>query len=141
MALKTRVSQLLPEPGKPRPGNRVELLVNGEQYFPSLLKTIEQARFEIQLETYIFADDCLGRAVREALCAAAERGVAVRMVVDGFGAANSVGSHIPVLIKAGVQVRVFRPKQFFLTPNPKRLRRMHRKVVVIDRDVAFVGGI
>ena len=66
-------------------GNRVQLLVNGADYFPALLAAIEGAERLIYLETYIFADDDIGRRVIEALAAAAERGVDVRLVIDGFG--------------------------------------------------------
>lgn len=141
MDVKSRMGQLMPEPHDVRSGNQVELLINGEQYFPALLDAITKAQSDIRLETYIFADDALGMAVRQALCDAARRGVNVRLVVDGFGASNAVDSHLPSLEQAGVQVRVFRPKQFLLSPNPRRLRRMHRKLAVVDRALAFVGGI
>lgn len=141
MGIKQRMGQLLPEPNPPRNGNEVKLLINGEQYFPALIQAIEQAKNEVRLETYIFADDTLGQTICEALCKASKRGVNIRLVIDGFGASNAVRTHLPSLQTAGVQVRVFRPKQFVLSPNPRRLRRMHRKLAVVDQAIAFVGGI
>lgn len=131
----------MPEPNTAKTGNDVQLLVNGEQYFPALLHAIEHADKEVRIETYIFADDMLGQRVCESLSNASRRGVEVRLVVDGFGASNAVTSHLPLLEEAGVHVRVFRPKQFVLSPNPRRLRRMHRKLAVVDQKIAFVGGI
>ncbi|MFN9210649.1 MAG: phospholipase D-like domain-containing protein, partial [Betaproteobacteria bacterium] len=66
-------------------GNRVQLLVGGDDYFPALLAAIEAAARSIWLETYIFADDRIGRRVLDALEAAASRGVRVTLVIDGFG--------------------------------------------------------
>ena len=67
------------------PGNRVDLLVNGADYFPALLEAIEGAARSVFIETYIFADDNIGQRVTDALAAAAGRGVDVRLVIDGFG--------------------------------------------------------
>jgi cardiolipin synthase len=67
-------------------GNRLRLLRSGAEYFPALIAAIDAAAHEVHLETYIFADDRTGRLVATALAAAAQRGVAVRLLVDGFGA-------------------------------------------------------
>ena len=67
-------------------GNRLQLLESGGEYFPALIAAIDAARHEVQLETYIFEDDATGRRVAAALARAARRGVAVRVLVDGFGA-------------------------------------------------------
>lgn len=126
-------------------GNRLQLLCNGAAYFPALLEAIAVAANSIRLETYLYADDAIGHAVTDALCAAALRGVDVRVVVDGFGARHLTITHLPRLIAAGVQVRVFRPEQHLwrhlLARKRTRLRRMHRKMVLIDGAVAFLGGI
>ena len=66
-------------------GNRLRLLENGDEFFPRLLAAINSAAHSIHLETYIFAEDNIGLRVGDALAAAADRGVAVRVVVDGFG--------------------------------------------------------
>jgi len=122
-------------------GNRLTLLTNGEQYFPALVEAIDAATEEIFLETYIFADDETGSLVADALARAAARGVRVHLLVDGFGARDFAPRFAEMLTRAGARVLVFRP-----TVNPwrlrrGRLRRMHRKLGVIDGRTAFVGGI
>jgi len=123
------------------PGNRIELLQSGSAYFPALLAAIDAARAEIHLETYIFADDATGRSVALALAQAARRGVAVRVLVDGFGASDFRDRHGPALRAAGVEVLIYRPEMALLRLRRTRLRRLHRKLVVVDGRVAFVGGI
>ena len=125
--------------------NRLGLLCNGEGYFPALLEAIRNASQTIRLETYLYADDGVGDAITQALCDAALRGVDVRLVVDGFGARNLDANHLPRLLHAGVQVRIFRPEQHLwrhlLSRKRTRLRRMHRKMALIDGQMAFLGGI
>jgi cardiolipin synthase len=72
--------------GSPVQGNLVDLLSNGQEYFPALIEAIDAARVHVVLETYIYADDAVGARVTDALIRAAQRGVDVRLVVDGFGA-------------------------------------------------------
>lgn len=136
------VLNLLPSATAPeREGNSVELLVGGDQLFPKALQAIEQASHQVRIETYIFADDTAGEAFFDAMCAAAKRGVEVRLVLDGFGGQEGVRTWVPRLQEQGVQVRVFRPEGFFFKLNPRRLRRMHRKIIAVDNEIAFVGGI
>ena len=132
---------LLPAAAPEREGNAVELLVGGDQLFPRALDAIEQARHSVRIETYIFANDSIGEAFCKAMCRAAARGVEVRLVLDGFGGQEGVRTWVPSLRQHGVQVRVFRPEGALFKLNPKRLRRMHRKIIAVDNDVAFVGGI
>ncbi|MDX9995463.1 MAG: cardiolipin synthase ClsB [Rhodocyclaceae bacterium] len=122
-------------------GNRIELQETGTQFFPALLAAIEAAECEIHLETYIFADDITGRRIVAALAAAAERGVAVRVLVDGFGAREFPEGLGLVLEKSGVAVEVYRAEAGRLRLRRHRLRRLHRKLAVIDGSIAFVGGI
>jgi cardiolipin synthase len=124
-------------------GNRLELLRNGEQYFPALVAAIDAARAEVFLETYIFADDETGSLVADALARAAARGVATHLLIDGFGAKNFAPRFLRMLAEAGAEVLVFRPQ---VSPWPlwkqrSRLRRMHRKLASIDNTVGFIGGI
>jgi cardiolipin synthase len=123
------------------PGNRLDLLRNGEQFFPALVGALDAAKREVFLETYIFADDETGSLVADALARAAARGVAVHVIVDGFGARDFAPRFRAMLEQAGAQVLVFRPKVSPLTLRRNRLRRMHRKIVVVDAQCAFVGGI
>ncbi len=122
-------------------GNRLTLLRNGEQYFPALVGAIDAARQEVFLETYIFADDQTGSLVAAALARAAERGAAVHLLLDGFGARDFAPRLRRMLEGAGVEVLVYRPKISPWTLRRIRLRRMHRKIACIDGAVAFVGGI
>ena len=123
------------------PGNRVQLLEGGGEFFPALLQAIAAARQEIRLETYIFADDETGRQVAAALAGAARRGVRVHVLVDGFGSSGFMVSLGRTLLAAGVQVLVFRPEVSRFRLRRHRLRRLHRKLACIDARLAFVGGI
>ena len=122
-------------------GNKLQLLRNGTAYFPALQQAIDVAKGEIYLETYIFRDDATGQAIAAALARAAQRGVAVRVLVDGFGCKDHFAEIRERLLAANVQVLIYRPKISPLTLRRNRLRRMHRKLAVIDARVAFTGGI
>ena len=122
-------------------GNKLQLLRNGTAYFPALQQAIDVAKGEIYLETYIFRDDETGQAIAGALARAAQRGVAVRVLVDGFGCKDHFAEIRERLLAANVQVLIYRPKISPLTLRRNRLRRMHRKLAVIDACVAFAGGI
>ena len=125
-------------------GNELTLLQNGAVFFPQLCADIDAARHSVNLETYIFAADETGQVVAEALQRAAERGVSVRVLLDGFGSAELPSAFVDNLRKHGVEVQWFRREisPFTLSRSRmRRLRRMHRKMAVIDGEVAFVGGI
>ncbi len=124
-----------------RSGNRLTLLENGAQYFPALIAAFDAARHEIHLESYIFSADATARAVAAALTRAARRGVVTRLLLDGFGSRAVAAELIADLRGAGVDVLFYRPRQGFPRPRRARLRRMHRKLAVVDGAVAFVGGI
>jgi len=120
------------------------LLQSGTEFFPRLCADIDAARHSIYLETYIFAADQTGRLVAAALQRAAGRGVAVRVLLDGYGSAELPQSWVDDMRTAEVEVRWFRREisPFTLRRNRhRRLRRMHRKMAVMDGEVAFVGGI
>jgi len=123
------------------PGNRISLLHNGEAYFPAIEKAFDQARHEIYLETYIYAEDAVGQRIADALERAAQRGVTVHVLIDGYGSKNLARSLLNGLRAGGVKVLIFRPRISPWTFRRGRLRRMHRKVVVVDREIAFVGGV
>ncbi|MBR9985729.1 MAG: cardiolipin synthase ClsB [Desulfosarcina sp.] len=123
------------------PDNQITLLQNGEAYFPALEAAIDRAMHEIYLETYIFEDDTTGRRIAEALRQAALRGVKTHLLIDGFGSFRLPETMVDFLEAAGVLVLKFRPKTSPWTLRRRRLRRLHRKIVVVDRSIAFVGGI
>ncbi len=122
-------------------GNHITLLHNGEEYFPELEAAIEKAKFEIHIEAYTFEYDAIGSKISAALKRAAQRGVSVHLLVDGFGSQNLPHHEIQNMLEAGMQVLIFRPEFIFSMPRRHRLRRMHRKLVSIDAQIAFVGGI
>jgi len=123
------------------PGNQIELLHSGSEYFPALLTAIDAAATEIHLETYLFANDETGRSIAAALVRAVQRGVAVRILVDGFGAREFPHTFGAQLKTCGAEILVYRPEVAALRMRRHRLRRLHRKLVVIDAGIAFVGGI
>ncbi len=116
--------------------NEVKLLHCGNEFVPALMEAIDAAQVEVYFETYIFADDDTGQAVLGALMRAARRGVTVRMISDWFGtgAARVKRMHAQA-IEAGVEHRIFNP--WFR----RGVTRTHRKICVVDRCIAFVGGI
>ncbi len=122
-------------------GNQVFLLQSGGEYFDALILAIEAARTSIGFETYIFADDPVALRVAGALIAAAQRGVSVRLVVDGIGTPALAGGLADRFAQAGVEVATYGPVRSRLSLNREHLRRLHRKLVCIDDAVAFVGGI
>jgi cardiolipin synthase len=124
-----------------REHNQVELLVRGGEYFPRLIEAIERARQEVMLETYIYEYDATGREVTDALCAAAQRGARVYVMIDGIGARSFATEIRRRFLDAGVQLLVFRPLKFGWFLRRPHLRRLHRKLTAIDGEVAFVGGI
>ena len=122
-------------------GNRLTLLNSGAEFFPALLAAIDGAQRDVHLESYIFADDDTGRSVARALIAAARRGIAVRLLVDGIGSPDFSRTLRPALVDAGVMAVVYRPDLARFSLRRHRLRRLHRKLAVIDGGTAFVGGI
>ncbi|WP_259754703.1 cardiolipin synthase ClsB [Pseudomonas sp. GCEP-101] len=124
-----------------RDGNRVELLINGEGFYPSVYQAIEGARREVLLETFILRDDKVGRGLRQVLIDAARRGVRVDVIADGYGTPDLDASFLGGLLDAGVRLHLFDPQPRRLGMRTNLFRRLHRKHVVVDGAVAFVGGI
>ncbi|MFU8817478.1 MAG: cardiolipin synthase ClsB [Pseudomonadales bacterium] len=129
-------------------GNRVDLLENGEEYFPRVFAAIRGARFEVLIETFILFDDKIGRELKAVLVDAARRGVNVIMTVDGWGSPPSRLSSrfIHELTEAGVKFQIYGElgwlgKRLNMARRFKAFRRMHRKIVVVDGTLAFIGGI
>lgn len=122
-------------------GNHVKLLRNGGEYFPALLSAITSAAHSVHLETYIFEPDRTGLEVADALMQAARRGVSVNVVVDGFGCRSFPEELQQAMLDAGVRLLFFRPELSRFSLHRHRLRRMHRKLALVDARVGFVGGI
>ena len=122
-------------------GNSARLLENGEQFFPAVFEAIRSARVEVIVETFILFEDKVGMALHQCLVEAAGRGVRVEVLVDGFGSCDLSPHFVESLTAAGVRMRTFDPGSRWLGVRVNVLRRMHRKIVVVDAQRAFVGGI
>lgn len=122
-------------------GNQVVLLENGEAYFPAVFEALRSAEREILLETFILFEDKVGFELHSILIEAAKRGVKVVVSLDGFGCGELSPGFLRELAEAGVMVQMFdpAPKTFGIRTN--WFRRLHRKIVVVDARVAFIGGI
>ncbi len=121
-------------------GNRLEPLADGDQAFPAMLEAIHGARESLTLLTYIFDHDATGEEFRDALVAAQARGVSVRVLIDAVGARYGRPSMVTALRRAGVPVAAFLPVR------PGRLYqylnlRNHRKILVADGRIGFMGGM
>ncbi len=123
------------------PGNAITLLENGEEFFPRVFACIANARREVIVETFILFEDKVGLQLQEALIAAARRGAQVDITVDDWGSPAFSERFLGALQEAGVRVHAFDPGPRPFGWRPHLLRRMHRKIAVIDGEVAFVGGI
>lgn len=124
-----------------KPGHRIELLENGEAYFPRVNQAIESARRRIIIETFILFEDEIGLAFAQTLAAAARRGVEVDLTVDGYGSSGLTLEFIASLTTAGVSLHIYDPHPTLFGMRTNLFRRLHRKIVVIDNRIAFVGGI
>lgn len=139
--MKNRLSRFFFRGVEPVSGNRLRLLQNGAEYFPALVAAIDAARSEVFLETYIFNADPSAAMVRDALIRAAQRGVRVQLLIDGVGSRDLPSDWRAALDDGGVSVLVYRPIVSGWLSNPHNLRRLHRKLAVIDAHTAFVGGM
>ena len=119
----------------------IQLLRCGVEFFPALINAINEAKYEVFLETYIFCDDPTGEMVATALAQASRRGVSTHLIIDGFGSKEYPRSKLDALKQAGVKLLIYRPSFLNFRFLRTGLRRLHRKLAVIDRQVAFVGGI
>lgn len=123
--------------------DQVRLLRDGAEAYPALLEAIEAARREILLEMYWFGADATGRRFRDALAAKAQAGVVVRVVHDSIGSLSAGPAFWGPLLAAGGDVHEFNP----IAPWQRRFRldrlnfRNHRKLLVVDGEIGFCGGI
>ncbi|NMY29165.1 cardiolipin synthase ClsB [Pseudomonas sp. WS 5021] len=122
-------------------GNQVQLLENGEAYFPKVFEALRLARQEILLETFILFEDKVGHELHGILIEAAQRGVKVVVSLDGFGCGELSPGFLGELAQAGVTVQMFDPAPKTLGVRTNWFRRLHRKIVVVDAAVGFIGGI
>lgn len=123
-------------------GNQLRLLHGGDELFPAMEAAITTASREVWLATYIFHDDGASRRIADCLTEAARRGVAVHLVIDGFGSKATLQSVRQWLEGSAVSLEIFRPlDRWWRWLQPGQLRRLHQKLCAVDGEVAFVGGI
>lgn len=124
-----------------RQGHRLDLLQGSRELFPALIAAIDGARRQVRLETYIFDFTATGADVAYALERAARRGVGVMLVVDGFGSESLPPAWQERWLQTGVQWKVYAPPGRFGVAWPGNWSRMHRKLCLVDGEIAFCGGI
>lgn len=122
-------------------GNTVRLLENGEEYFPRVFEAIGAAKQEVLIETFILFEDEVGMQLHAAMTAAATRGVGVDITVDGWGSCDLSETYIGSLTAAGARVHRVDHRPRILGFRTNMFRRLHRKMVVIDGSLGFIGGI
>jgi cardiolipin synthase len=120
--------------------NKVKLLLNGEEKFPEVLEAIRNAKHHIHIEYYIYEWDEIGEQVAELLIQKANEGVKVRFIYDDFGSPNIKKKTEERMRKAGIEIYPFQKVHFYLLANRLNYRN-HRKIIVIDGQIGFTGGI
>ena len=123
----------------PLEGNKIELLQNGDAYFPAMLGAISAATRTINFESYIMKSDAVGHQFRDALCVKARAGVEVRVLLDGVGSGWSLdNSDVKMMKDAGCKFAYYHPVASWRLDRTNR--RSHRRVLVVDGKVGFTGG-
>ncbi|HYI09235.1 MAG TPA: cardiolipin synthase [Thermoanaerobaculia bacterium] len=120
-------------------GNRVEVLKNGVRIFPSMLSAIKAARKTINLEFYIYWDGQIGRTFAETLAERARAGVKINVVLDAVGSSDMSQDLIDFMQRNGINVEWYHPLRWYTLSTVNH--RTHRKLLVVDGEVGFVGGI
>ncbi|MEO6870860.1 MAG: phospholipase D-like domain-containing protein, partial [Chthoniobacterales bacterium] len=124
----------------PLAGNKLDILENGDSYFPAMLAAIHGAQKTVNFEAYIVYSDEIGRAFRDALCARARAGVQVRVLLDGVGSGSKLdNSDVRMLKKAGCKFSYYHPLRSWRIDRTNR--RSHRRDIVIDGKIGFTGAV
>jgi len=119
-------------------GNAVEILNNGDRFYPAMLKAIAEARHSVTIEAYIYWDGDIGRKFAEALAAKAGAGVGVKILLDAIGSSTIGDEILQILEKGKCQLAWYNPVRLY---NLGRFNhRTHRKSLIIDGRIAFTGG-
>lgn len=138
---KTLIKYISRSSGSPlTANNKVNLLINGEEKFPEVLKALENAQSNIHIEYYIYENDFTGNQIAEVLIKKAKKGIQVRFIYDDFGSHNLGKSFIQKLKDAGVKIAPFCKIEWYALANRINYRN-HRKIIIIDGKTSFVGGI
>ena len=121
--------------------NKIELLKNGKDYFAAVIQSIERAQQSIFIEAYIFSDDITGGEILTALKDAAKRNVKVYLLLDGFGSRDLSQKNIDEIKASKIHFLFYHPKISPYQIKHISLRRLHRKMFLMDHEIAYVGGI
>jgi cardiolipin synthase len=120
--------------------NKVKLLLNGEEKFPEVLEALSNAKHHIHIEYYIYEQDEIGKQIAELLIQKANEGIKVRFIYDDFGSPTIKKKTEERMKKAGIEIYPFQKVHFYLLANRLNYRN-HRKIIVIDGQIGFTGGI
>jgi cardiolipin synthase len=122
------------------PGNKIDMLQNGDAYFPAMLNAIRAARKTINFEAFIFYSDQIGNEFRDALCDRARAGVEVRIMLDGIGSGWRLkNSDVRLMKKAGCKFTYYHPTHSWRVDRTNR--RSHRRILVVDGKIGFTGAV
>jgi cardiolipin synthase A/B len=123
----------------PSEGNKIELLTNGDQYFPAMLSAIRAAQQTVNFAAYIFESDQVGHQFRDAFCERARAGVEVRVLLDGIGSSWGLdNSDVRMMQNAGCKFAYYHPTVSWRVDRTNR--RLHRRLLVLDGRLAFTGS-
>ena len=127
------------------PGNRVDTLINGDEIFPAMLEAIGSAEHTIAFETFVYWSGEVGEQFTQALCERARAGVAVHVTIDAVGSSKIDGDYLDKMEEAGIQVVMYHRLKWThflnITDTPSLNFRTHRKLLVVDGKVGFIGGV
>jgi len=121
-------------------GNKIKLLINGENKFPEVLDALKNAKHHIHIQYYIFEDGDIANAIKDVLVQKAKEGVEVRFIYDDFGSSSIRKEFVQELKDGGVQAYPFYKVLFILFASRVNYRN-HRKMIIIDGCIGFTGGI
>ncbi len=120
--------------------NQIDIMTDGYAFFPELLKDIAKAKHHIHLDMYIFEDDALGRLVADALIDRAREGVMVRVIYDDVGCWQVAHRFFERMREEGIEVAAYLPVRFPSFTSKVNYRN-HRKLVIIDGETGYIGGM
>ncbi|MCG6187489.1 cardiolipin synthase [Maribellus maritimus] len=121
-------------------GNKLKILNGGKQTFDAIFEAIQNASHHIHLEYYILADDKIGRRLKDLLIAKSRQGVEVRIIIDDVGSWGLGNKNIEEFRKNGVEIYPFMEVRFPRLTSQVNFRN-HRKIVIVDGEIGFTGGI
>lgn len=139
---RSTLARIIPNRHHATIGNKLELLKDGTMAYPEMLKAIREAKYSIHMQSFIIMNDPVGQEIFNALADKADEGVDVKVIYDRFGSAKSIFSHFfhrYARRTENLKIRAFTPVNIF-TPWRIQLRN-HRKLMIVDGRVAFIGGI